>query len=1013
MSRPEEALGSAAVPETRRDRALRIYVAAFFIGTALIGGFMWYHIATERKATVSHWRSRAATLADDRARLVSDWLEARRADAEVLAASPAIRAVLTGAGDAELRPGLVAQLDRVVKAYGYAAITVFDSQGRPLIRSSAAGDWNPRAIGAVLAAAHDGGFRVEVARDRSDRQLLGFAVPVLTGAGGPRTAARGRGTFLGAVLLNMPIDTGLFSLVKNATVATKTGETLLFEYGGDQPGYLSPLRHESAGWAATRRSLELLVALARKAGPEHAAFGEITDYREVPVFAAVRRLDPAGWALALKIDQNEALTEFYQAGKLAGLAATFLTLALGAVVIGLWRQHQRTLLLHEQIEQERAIATLKGYAEKIVGSVPSGLLVLSGDLHVLSGNRAAVEMIRLPLQELTNRPLESLIRADGLAQRARDVIATGIPRNDMLFVVELPVPQETRPARITITPIRLAREDDARLLMIVEDLSEAERLQAARRESEERFRDLVEGLDAIVWEADGETRQLVFVSHRAESILGYPVENWLTERGFWLRHVHPDDREPVAATARDALAAGRDHEFEYRAIADDGREVWLRNIVHLVKDDRGRVTSLRGLTVDVTERKRAEEALRESEERMRAIAEATPVPLTIRRIRDGQLLYMNEEARQALGVATESGELLGFDFWEDAETAERFLDLVRRDRRVTNFEGRVRRADGTTFWAVCTSQPMTYEGEPALVSGLLDITDRKEAGDRLEKLVSERTGELRHANEGLALAAAEARDATEAAEHANRAKSQFLANMSHELRTPLNAILGYTELIIDNTYGEVPDKIRDVLDRVDRSGRHLLGLINDVLDLSKIEAGQLSLGVSDYSMKDVVQTAAHSVESLASEKRLDLVLNLAPELPPGLGDQRRLTQVLLNLVGNAIKFTEAGAVTIRAEAADSTFLVSVTDSGSGIAPEDQHKIFEEFQQVDNTSTRKKGGTGLGLAIARRIVEMHGGRLWVESALGRGSTFSFTVPVRVERRRRAVGVTQERRKASTS
>ena len=250
-------------------------------------------------------------------------------------------------------------------------------------------------------------------------------------------------------------------------------------------------------------------------------------------------------------------------------------------------------------------------------------------------------------------------------------------------------------------------------------------------------------------------------------------------------------------------------------------------------------------------------------------------------------------------------------------------------------------------------------------------------------------------------------------EQASQAKSEFLANMSHELRTPLNAILGFTEMILDDLYGEVPAELKEPLADIQTNGRHLLRLINDVLDLSKIEAGQLSLGVSDYSMKDVVQTAAHSVESLASEKRLDLVLNLAPELPPGLGDQRRLTQVLLNLVGNAIKFTEAGAVTIRAEASDSTFLVSVTDSGSGIAPEDQHKIFEEFQQVDNTSTRKKGGTGLGLAIARRIVEMHGGRLWVESALGRGSTFSFTVPVRVERRRRAVGVTQERRKASTS
>ncbi len=245
-------------------------------------------------------------------------------------------------------------------------------------------------------------------------------------------------------------------------------------------------------------------------------------------------------------------------------------------------------------------------------------------------------------------------------------------------------------------------------------------------------------------------------------------------------------------------------------------------------------------------------------------------------------------------------------------------------------------------------------------------------------------------------------------ESANRAKSHFVANMSHELRTPMNAILGYTELILDETYGELPDKIRAVLDRVAKSGRHLLGLINDVLDLSKIEAGELPLSLSDYSMKDVVQSVFLAVESLATEKSLDLQFALPPDLPLGRGDERRLTQVVLNLVGNAIKFTDAGRISVAVVAVGETFKVSVTDTGTGIAPENQATVFEEFKQVDDSSTRKVGGTGLGLAIAKRIIEMHGGRLWVESALGQGSTFSFTVPIRVERRARRVPVAVERR-----
>jgi signal transduction histidine kinase len=216
--------------------------------------------------------------------------------------------------------------------------------------------------------------------------------------------------------------------------------------------------------------------------------------------------------------------------------------------------------------------------------------------------------------------------------------------------------------------------------------------------------------------------------------------------------------------------------------------------------------------------------------------------------------------------------------------------------------------------------------------------------------------------------------------------------MSHELRTPLNAILGYTELIIDRIYGEVPEKIDEVLDRVQKSGRHLLGLINDVLDLSKIEAGQLTLGLGSYAFNDVVQAVVSAVGSLAAEKQLRLTVDVAPDLPVGQGDERRITQVLLNLVGNAIKFTEAGEVKIRVSISDGAFLVAVADTGPGIRDEDREKIFEEFQQSDSSPTKTKGGTGLGLAIAKRIVEMHGGRIWVESVFGKGSTFFFSIPV---------------------
>jgi signal transduction histidine kinase/HAMP domain-containing protein len=246
---------------------------------------------------------------------------------------------------------------------------------------------------------------------------------------------------------------------------------------------------------------------------------------------------------------------------------------------------------------------------------------------------------------------------------------------------------------------------------------------------------------------------------------------------------------------------------------------------------------------------------------------------------------------------------------------------------------------------------------------------------------------------------AELQQAMEQAAAASEHKSQFVANMSHELRTPLNAILGYTELILDNVYGEAPDRMRQVLERVQANGRHLLGLINDVLDLAKIEAGQFTLSLTDYSMRDVVNSVITALEPLAVEKHLAFKADVPAQLPIGHGDARRIAQVLVNLVGNAIKFTDKGEVAIKAYAANGSFTVAVRDTGPGIAEAEQAKIFEEFRQADSSIANKKGGTGLGLAIAKRIIELHGGRLWVESSPGQGSTFSFTVPTKVEQETR--------------
>jgi GAF domain-containing protein len=235
-------------------------------------------------------------------------------------------------------------------------------------------------------------------------------------------------------------------------------------------------------------------------------------------------------------------------------------------------------------------------------------------------------------------------------------------------------------------------------------------------------------------------------------------------------------------------------------------------------------------------------------------------------------------------------------------------------------------------------------------------------------------------------------------EIASQHKSQFVANMSHELRTPLAAILGYAELIQEGFYGPLPEKSMDALTRIRSNGKHLLGLINTVLDIAKIESGQFSLNLAEYALSNVVETVRAATESLAETKKIALMTHVPKSLPIGFGDEQRLTQVLLNLVGNAIKFTDSGEVRITAKAENGHFAVSVVDTGPGIPADQLTRVFEQFHQVDSSNTKKKGGTGLGLAIAKQIVEMHGGRVWAESQPGKGATFQLHLPVRAESRK---------------
>jgi PAS domain S-box-containing protein len=369
------------------------------------------------------------------------------------------------------------------------------------------------------------------------------------------------------------------------------------------------------------------------------------------------------------------------------------------------------------------------------------------------------------------------------------------------------------------------------------------------------------------------------------------------------------------------------------------------------------------------------ETIEHREELLKRIFEVAPVAFVLVRLSDQSVARSNQRATDLFGsIATGSGGAP--ILFETPEDYRALIDLLARSIFVDDIELRMRYVGGSSFWGLVAARSVTLDGEPHALIGTIDISVRKAAQDA-----------LRHAKEQ--------------AEAATLAKSTFLSSISHELRTPLNAIIGLTDILCDHPARFGTENAIEPLRRVRNAGQHLLGLINDVLDLSKIEAGKLDLEVELVDVAALVEEARGTVQGLAEQRGNRLTVDCPDGLPRIATDPLRLRQILLNLLGNACKFTEHGFIALRVALLDlgdrRVFELVVADTGVGIAPEQLPRLFEEFAQGDGSTARRFGGTGLGLAISRRLCRLLGGEISVESTVGRGSTFRVRLPLTIAAR----------------
>jgi PAS domain S-box-containing protein len=690
---------------------------------------------------------------------------------------------------------------------------------------------------------------------------------------------------------------------------------------------------------------------------------------------------------------------------------------------------ERRLLVNELRAAHKALEEGHSQLAAIIEQAPAvAIQGYSADGTVTFWNRASEELYGFKAENVVGKHLGEFLLSPQDAKEFEKTVGAALATNTPAPMREWSMSTaagKTLNVMSSLFPIRFGQNRTQVICMDV-DITARKRTEDALQVSTERYRRLLETTNVVPWEAEPLGHRFTYVGPQSVKLLGYPREAWYMEN-FWRDHILEEDRERIEQHCREMAQRQGEYDLEYRMLAADGRVFWFHDLVSVMRGDDGPET-LRGFLIDITEQKRGRDALLESQGRLTLLSHLAKqivsgtlfddiIAHTVielgRHFAHLRVFYasLNDEGQTRVLQSIEPPGMPALTGWvADLTLAPKCLASLRQrepvmvpvlsqDDRVAPISDfladngahailhvPIHEADKLVgVLGFDSPAPRLWQDhELATLTEIAEYLAIAYKDTRMQqerkRLEEERAAALSMANAELARAA--------------RTKDEFLASMSHELRTPLNAVLGISEALRDQVYGVMNEKQQTALHHLEESGRHLLVLINDILDLSKIEAGKLRLEIAPLAVEAVCSASLRLFTQMALEKRLKVSFRQDEQVTLILADERRLKQILVNLLSNAVKFTPADGeigLEVSGDAEKSVVRFSVWDTGIGISMTDVVKLFQPFVQLDSTLARQYPGTGLGLVLVHRMVELHGGGVMVESSPDKGSRFTVILP----------------------